>query len=197
MHSGLRIFCTIFLFGLACVAPAKAQSSDPASLNFVGLLNSAVKKATASSDDLRTAAQRFCDDLSRSMLDLEAMMKTASADAWVEMDSPQREMYQVAFRRRVIKDCATNASDYLRTTIELAGARSLPNGQKLIGTRGQNSQDGKILMWQVRSKEPGKLLVTDVLIEGRSAILNLREQAGVTLERNPGDVSALIAALEH
>jgi ABC-type transporter MlaC component len=187
----------IMLGWFACMASASGQVSDATGLNFVGRLNTAIKKATATTGDLRVAAQRLCEDLGDSTLDLEAMMKTASADTWERMDASQSEAYRAAFRKHLMKDCARNAADYLRTTVELAGVRSLPAGEKIIGTRRQGADDGKILMWKVRSREAGKLMVTDLLVEGRSAMLALREQASLANERNPGDVSALIDALER
>lgn len=192
----LRITPAIILGWLACTAPASGQAGDAAGLNFVGHLNTAIKKATAATGDPRVAVQRLCEDLGDSTLDLEAMMKTASAGASERMDPSQHEAYRTAFRRHLMKDCARNAADYLRVTVELAGVRSLPAGEKIIGTRRQGAEDGKIMMWKVRSKEAGKLVVTDVLVEGRSAMLALREQASLAIERNPGDVSALIDSLE-
>jgi ABC-type transporter MlaC component len=193
----LRIAAATLLGWFACMAAASGQVSDATGLNFVGRLNTAIRKATATTGDLRIAAQRLCEDLGDSTLDLEAMMKTASADTWERMDASQSEAYRAAFRKHLMKDCARNAADYLRATVELAGVRSLPAGEKIIGTRRQGSDDGKILMWKVRSREAGKLMVTDLLVEGRSAMLALREQASLANERNPGDVSALIDALER
>lgn len=191
----LLIAPAIMLAWFACTAPASAQAGDAAGLNFVGHLNTAIKKAAAG--DPRVAAQRLCEDLGDSMLDLETMMKTASAGIWDRMDPSQRQAYRTAFHRHLMKDCAKNAADYLRATVELTGVRSLPAGEKIIGTRRQGVEDGKIMMWKVRPKEAGKLMVTDVLVEGRSAMLTLREQATLANERSPGDVSALIDALER
>jgi ABC-type transporter MlaC component len=197
LRSALRILSVVVLFWPACTVTGKAYASDAASLNFVGRLNSAIKRAMAASGDMRGAARQLCEDLSGTALDLEAMMKTASAGAWERMGPPQREAYHAAFRRRIMKDCVTNAADYLRATVELVGVRSLPTGEKIIGTRTQNLEDAKILMWQVRSRESGKLMVTDVLVEGRSAILTLRQQASLSLAQNPGDIDALIDSLER
>ena len=197
-RSSRKPLCTVIVvLGLACAFPNNARPGDAASTDFIRQLNSGIDRATASSSDRRVAAQSLCDDLSRSMLDLETMMKNASADAWRTMDLEQREMYRTAFRRRIIHDCSTRAFTYLQTSIELAGVRTLPNGEKFIGTRAQASTDGRVLMWKVRSKAPGKLLVTDVVIDGRSAVLNMREQASLSLERSPGDISAVIGSLER
>ena len=119
------------------------------------------------------------------------------AFAYERLTAPHREAYKTAFLRRVLRDCATNAMTYMATgNIELAGVRMLPSGERIVGTRGQGEAQ-KIVMWQVRLKEPGRLVVTDVLVEGRSAMLALREKASLAEEREPGNVDALIGSLER
>jgi hypothetical protein len=108
-----------------------------------------------------------------------------------------RDAYATAFKKRIIRDCTTNAGGYLHSAVQLVGVRQLPSGDKLIGTRSEGSADGKILMWQVHPKEKGRLMVTDLLVDGRSAMLTLREEAGVAIERNDGDVAAAIGAVDR
>lgn len=173
-----------------------AEADDRASLNFVSRLNAAIKSAVAVSGEPATAALRFCEDISASTLDLNAMMISASAGRYEWLNAPHREAYKTAFRRRVIRDCATNAVSYMAGKVELVGERTLASGEQIVGTRGQGEAE-KIVMWQVRAKEPGKLVVTDVLVEGRSAMLSLREKASLAQEREPGNVDALIGSLER
>lgn len=178
------------------IVPGWAEVGDRASLNFVSRLNAAIKSAVAASGEPAAAALRFCEDISASTLDLDAMMISASAGRYERLNVPHREAYKTAFRRRVIRDCATNAVTYMAGKVELAGVRTLASGEQIVGTRGQGEAE-KIIMWQVRAKEPGRLVVTDVLVEGRSAMLSLREKANLAQEREPGDVDALIGSLER
>ena len=182
------------LFWLACAV--SGQAGDGPDLNFVGRLNTAIRNAVAEPGNPRDAAMRLCEDVSGSLLDLQAMMITASAGAYNRLDSPHREAYRAAFLRRVVKDCVTNAAPYMGADVELAGVRSLPSGERIIGTRSRASAE-KILMWQTRLNAAGGLVVTDVLVDGRSAMLSLREQASLALERDPGDINALIQSLER
>jgi ABC-type transporter MlaC component len=176
---------------------AWGESADPASLEFINRTNASIAKAVAASGDVRAAARRVCDDLAATSLDLDAMMKTAAGGAWNRFDSVQREAYGEAFKKRIIRDCTAHAGGYLHSAVQLVGVRQLSSGDKLIGTRSEGSADAKVLMWQVRPREKGRLMVTDLLVDGRSAMLTLREEAGVAVERNDGDVAAAIGAIDR
>jgi ABC-type transporter MlaC component len=196
----VRTFCRSsawFLAALVCTAAAKGESADPVSLEFINRTNASIARAVAASGDVRAAARRVCDDLAATSLDLDAMMKTAAGRAWDKFDPVQREAYASAFKKRIIRDCTANAGNHLHSAVQLVGVRQLPSGDKLIGTRSEGSADGKILMWQVHPREKGRLMVTDLLVDGRSAMLTLREEAGVAIERNDGDVAAAIAAVDR
>lgn len=196
----VRLFCRSSAWFLAvffCTTAAWSESTDPASLEFINRTNATIAKAVAASGDVRAAARHVCDDLASTSLDLDAMMKTAAGRAWDKFDAVQREAYASAFKKRIIRDCTANAGGYLRSAVQLVGVRQLPSGDKLIGTRSEGSTDGKILMWQVHPKEKGRLMVTDLLVDGRSAMLTLREEAGVAIERNDGDVAAAIVAVDR
>ena len=189
--SGMLLFC------LCYPLPAYTGETDNVSERFVGQLNDAIRKASLASADLAGAAGNVCEEITSSWLDLATMMKTVSVGAIDTMDAEQRSLFRTALVRRLVRDCIANAADYLRGSVELAGSRPLPSGETLIGTRGQNSSGGRILMWQVRKASAGRLLVRDLLVDGRSATLSLREQSTLSLERSPSDIAALIATLER
>jgi ABC-type transporter MlaC component len=195
-----RTFCRSSAWLLAafvCTTAARSEQADSVSLEFINRTNATIAKAVAGSGDVRAAARHVCDDLASTSLDLDAMMRTAAGRAWDKFDSVQREAYAAAFKKRIIRDCTANAGGYLHSAVQLVGVRQLPSGDKLIGTRSEGSADGKILMWQVHPREKGRLMVTDLLVDGRSAMLTLREEAGVAIERNDGDVAAAIAAVDR
>lgn len=176
------------------LAPVSAADSEAA--RFVGQLNAAIDKGSTLVADPQGMARLICSDIAASSLDLATMMKTASAGASEQMDQTQRKMFGAALRRRLVHDCVVNAPEYLGGSVALAGVRHLSSGETLVGTRSKSMNEASILMWQVRPAE-GKYLATDLLINGRSAMLTLREQSALSLASNPGDISALIAKIEH
>jgi hypothetical protein len=176
------------------IASNSVQSAETPGARFVGQLNAAITKA-AQTSDLSAAARRLCADIA-GWLDLGAMMKTASAGATERMNDEQLGAYRAAFLHRIEHECAVKATENLNTGVELAGSRTLATGQIIVGTRSRKQNAGAVMMWQIR-QDAGRLAVSDLLIDGRSAVLTLREQAAISLERNPEDISALIASLEH
>jgi hypothetical protein len=176
---------------------APAVAADSVGVRFVAQLNAAIGKGFALSSDPQGIARAICNAIAATSLDLAVMMKTASAGATEHMDQTQREMFGAALQRRLVHDCVAYAPEYLGGAVALTGMRQLRSGETLVGTRSTGPNQTKILMWQVRPAEQSKYLATDVLIDGRSAMLGLRDQSALSLESNPGDIAALIAKVEH
>lgn len=174
-----------------------AVAADSAGARFVAQLNAAIGKGVVLSTDPQGMARAICSLIAATSLDLAVMMKTASAGATEQMDQTLREMFGAALQRRLVHDCVAYAPEYLGGPVALAGERQLGSGEMLVGTRSKGANEARILMWQVRPAEQSKYLVTDLLIDGRSAMLALRDQSALSLESNPGDIAALIAKVEH
>ena len=181
---------------LLCSVQAQAQG-DAASRNFVTRLNLSIQTAVTGAANPASAAQRLCQDLSAWALDFDSMMPVAAAGAWERMSPAQQGAYRAAFRRRVAGDCVRNAAGQLRNTIELAGVRMLAAGDRYIATRSSGDQPTKALMWRARPGKGGALRVTDVLVDGRSAVLTARDEAKTVLEQHAGDIGALIESLNR
>jgi ABC-type transporter MlaC component len=175
---------------------APALAVDSAGVRFVAELNAAIGKGLAGASDPRAAARAICAGIADTALDVAAMMATASAGASETMDETQREAFRRAFMKRLVRDCAAHAPDYLLGPVTLAGVRKLKSGDLVVGTRSRGADEAKILMWQVRPAE-GRYLATDLLVDGRSAMGALREQSALSLEKSPGDIAALIAVIER
>jgi hypothetical protein len=193
--SAMRLVPAALIAAWLGLAPAVA--ADSAGVRFVAQLNSAIGKGFAFSTEPLGRARVICSLLAATSLDLAAMTKTASAGASDRMDQTQREMFGAALQRRLVHDCVAYAPEYLGGPVALAGARQLGSGETLVGTRSKSANEARILMWQVRPAEQSKYLVTDLLIDGRSAMLALRDQSALSLESNPGDIAALIAKVER
>jgi ABC-type transporter MlaC component len=175
---------------------APLAAAESAGGRFVAQLNAAIDKGISQSADPRARARVVCRDIVSSTVDVSAMVRVASAEASEQMHASQREAFRSALVRRLMRDCVAYAPEYVGDPVELAGARRTRSGETLVGTRQTSSKDSKVLVWQIRLAA-GKYLATDLVVDGRSAMTSLREQSALSLERNPRDMAALIAALER
>lgn len=202
--SALSRLSAIALLGFAGIAGpfagtriASAQNSDSVGTQFVARLNVTIKQAKAGGGDLRTISRRVCQDLTSWALDIESMMIAASANAWERMTPAQRTAYEAAFRRSFVKECAERTADSLEGVAEFAGARNLQSGERLIATRWNPDASERTLLWQIRIEGSDKFFVTDLFVQGRSAVLASRDHAGVVLEKNGGDIDDFIKSLDR
>jgi ABC-type transporter MlaC component len=180
---------------LACFS-SSISAEDATALSFVDRLNAELQRAAHWNSDQGAKARAVCEHISRSLLDLTTMMETASSGVIASMDRAQRATYKSAFIARVVRDCSANVKDYLGHNVELAGVRPLKSGAKIIATRSQSDvAPSRLVMWQVQAQTPGEPVVQDIFIDGRSAMLTLREEAANDLSRDPANFDALILTL--
>ena len=180
---------------LACFS-SSISAEDATALSFVDRLNAELQRAAHWNSDQGATARAVCEHISRSLLDLTTMMETASSGVIASMDRAQRATYKSAFIARVVRDCSANVKDYLGHNVELAGVRPLKSGAMIIATRSQSDvAPSRLVMWQVQAQTSGEPVVQDIFVDGRSAMLTLREEAANALSRDPANFDALILTL--
>jgi hypothetical protein len=183
----------VFLLVVALVSPIAAVAAAPVEDAFVARLNAAIARA-ASADG---SAGALCADVLGWAPDLDAMARTVFAGAWEGMDRKRRGAFRAAVAQKLIRECVGPAKTALRRPVELAGVRALPSGELLIGTRSAGAASGAPLLWRGRADRSGGFRVTDLVYEGRSAVLSMREAAQAAFARGGGDDAAVLEALQR
>jgi ABC-type transporter MlaC component len=190
-----RLGCLLGVF-LAFLAspPGRADPAtaavDPAAAEFVAGVNRTISQFAAGGGQ----ADAFCVNLINSSFDFDAMARTTSVGTWDGMNSQQRAAYRAAFLRRAGRDCALQASHSGGEPLALLGVR-MGDGDLLIATQStQAGQRGRVVVWRVRPEGGKRLRAVDVIVDGRSMVLAVREEAKVALARGGGP-DALIKAL--
>lgn len=182
-----------FLLAVGLVSPVASAAAATVEEAFLARLNAAIGRAASAAD----GARALCADVLGWAADLDAMAKTASAGAWERMDQAKRSAFRTALEKALIRDCVGPASRALGRPVELAGVRALPNGDLLIATRSAGVESGAPLLWRGRAGKSGGYRVTDLVYEGRSAVLSTREAAEAALARSGGDPAAVLKAIQR
>jgi len=188
-----RWFIAIFLVAPALLVGAYAES-DPAIVEFVGQVSRSAQAIAVEPNQGRAYA--MCLDLLRAVVDLDAMASVASAGAWDRMNPRQQGRYRSAFERRLARDCLFRSGEYGGGALSLVGVRGGERGDRLVATRVEASGEaGRNVIWRLRSEAGGRLRAVDILLDGRSILIAMRDAAKNALDRGSGDVEALIRSL--
>jgi ABC-type transporter MlaC component len=147
----------------------------------------------AEGDAARTLAG--CGDFLGRVLDLPAMAKATSRDAWEQMSAEQRLAFQSAFAQRLASECARELADYKGEGITLAGVRTTPDGDKLATLRLGPPENARMIAWRLRGAKNDTYLAIDVIFEGHSAMIKAHDDFAAVLQATHGDINAVIESM--
>jgi hypothetical protein len=176
-------------------APWAFAQVDPSVNEFFSRVTSGVAAIAGKTGDGATSA---CLRLFRSLFDEDAFVRGTADTAWQAMTASQQAAYRVAIEGRVAEECVRQNGGATGGSVILVGVRQGDGGDQLVATRGYR-EDGAATpttVWRVRAPRSGAALrAVDVTVDGRSALISLRDEASAALARSSGDVNALIAAM--
>jgi ABC-type transporter MlaC component len=182
---------------ISAVGPSlPAQQADAAIEQFVAFLDQSLHAIHVQAQTEGGGIHAGCRDLMLRILDLDGMGRAAAAAAWDKMTQSQRSAYQPAFERRLLSDCARPIRDYRGEPVALAGVRSADDGERLVAVRlGSENDPSRIITWRVRGEAVGTLKAVDIIVDGRSTVINMRNEFSAVLESQNGDIDALVEFL--
>ena len=178
------VLCSLFVVG-AGISAGKAESPEA----FIEKVN------RASNQLLAAPSAAGCHSLLRWAFDVPAMGRYALGDAWNKATAAQRNTYLATFENVIV-------SAYLRRMKAYRGARMTLTGVRGSGssrTAASNLKGGNVdqtWIWRMRASG-SSWRITDVLIDGRSALYAEKQQYAEILKANKGDVNAVIAYIRR
>jgi ABC-type transporter MlaC component len=147
----------------------------------------------AEGDATRTLAG--CGDFLGRVLDLPAMAKAASRDAWEQMSAEQRDGFQAAFAQRLASECARELANYKGEAITLAGVRTTTDGDRLATLRLGPPENARMIAWRLRGAKDDTYAAIDVIFEGHSAMIKAHDDFAAVLQATHGDINAVIESM--
>jgi ABC-type transporter MlaC component len=159
---------------------------------FVAKLNNASRAIHADSTKGPEFIREGCRDFLNEIVDLKTMAQNSGADIWNQLTLPQRETFRLAFEHRMVGMCVREFGEYVGEFLEFVGARTTDGGNLLATVRAGSQETGKLSTWRLQSFGPDNLRAIDIIIEGRSTIVDAHNEFAASLQRANGDIEALI-----
>lgn len=140
-------------------------------------------------------AKRFLDLLERKAA-IDQVAKFAAGRAWREMTPAQQQAYQKAFRGYIARTYAKRFGEYSGGEIVIGD--SVDAGRKGVLVKSalkRPDSDDIAIEWLVTDRL-GPPKIADVVFEGVSLSITLRETFGAMIEKRGGDIDRFIADLD-
>ena len=197
---GVAAACSAWCIAAALMAlgpmPGARAQSDPAIAEFVARIDHSIRSIAAAPSDEQIRA--ICVSFIRLALNLDAMASAASAGTWDRMTPQQRAGYRTAFERRLARDCIFQNRQYRGESLTVLGVRRGDGGDRLVATQlGRPAQPGRLVIWRLRPGPDRKLRAVDILLDGRSMVISMSDEARSILDRANGDIDALLGSMGH
>jgi phospholipid transport system substrate-binding protein len=188
----MRVYLMAFALALAALgaSPLQSAAAEPndAVQQFVEQVNKTSMSffESGSEDDARDRTR----SLLASSFDIPAMAEFALGKAWGSASEDDRKAYLRAFESQAVSEYLRRMKDGGR--IEFAGMRPPDHGDLLAANKVTTpGKDNQTWIWKLRPNGDSWKIV-DVLIDGKSAMLEERDTYAEVLKANHGDINALI-----
>lgn len=170
-----------------CLAGSSSVAAAQSDLRAAAFLNSVNTSITG----LAGGPDAICSRIVASAINMDAGVESALRHAGDKLSSQERSGYRRAAERWAIRDCVRINHDSGGNPLAFIGLRQGESGDVLLATR--SSRPAHNVVWRLRGA--ATLLAVDVVIDGRSMVLSLRDETNALLEQNGGDMDRVIEAL--
>jgi phospholipid transport system substrate-binding protein len=187
----------VFLFALSLAAP-HATAAVPDASGFIGDLGDRVLQLIG--DKQRPLAERGQDfaHLTEEAFDFPRIARFTLGTYWRAASDEQKQQYEAAFQTYMVKYYWSQFSSFNAADFKVTKQRDSGSNFMIVSTEIDRpaNQAPVAAEWTVAKIGDG-FKITDVSIAGISQLLTYRDQFASTLDRNGGDVAALIVLLKQ
>ncbi|MDB5364102.1 MAG: putative toluene tolerance transporter [Rhodospirillales bacterium] len=180
-------------FAIAIAAPAHAQSQDPA--QFINELGQKALAALTNKSASATELQQRFRQLLNENFDVPTIARFALGRYWNAASPAQQQEYSKLFEDQIVDAYATRFREYAGEQFKVTTTRQEGNdtvvSSQIIRPAGGPPVD---VDWRVRSNGHGPRII-DVAVAGVSMARTQQQEFAAVIERNGGNVDALIQAL--
>ena len=192
------LFGTALAFALAAVGgDARAQRADPArAAQFVQSTGQELVAAVNSNAPVAQRRQQVATILRRAV-DIEGVGRFILGRWWRQATPAEQQEYLRLFEETLIRNLSARFGEYQGVRFALGRSQQRTEEDVLVNTIIERSNTAPFsLDWRVGDVN-GQPKVVDVIAEGTSLRLTQRSEYSSVIQRNNGQVSALLAAMRN
>ena len=146
----------------------------------------------------RSTSQLYSDfeTLLNRYADLPIIAQTVMGVDWRRASNAQRSDFITAFRSYIARKYGSRFQELIGGTFEITGARQIRNFIEVTTTANLRNEAPFEVIWLVSSGS-GQLKFFNLVIEGINLQTTERQEIGAMLDRNGGNIDAMIADLRN
>ncbi len=181
----------------ATAGGARAQGADPArATQFIQATGQEMVSALNSNAPVAQRRQQVAAILRRAV-DIEGVGRFVLGRWWRQASAAEQQEYMRLFEETLIRNLSARFGEYQGVRLSLGRAQQRAEEDVLVNTVIERPNMAPLsLDWRVGNVN-GQPRVVDVIAEGTSLRLTQRSEYSAVIQRNNGQVSALLAAMRN
>ncbi len=201
-NSWLAVFLVLILGStLPSVEPAAAEKyTNREARTFLAALGERAIEVARDKTSTRKDQESQMRALLREGFDLKVLARLVLGKHWRNLEMGQREDFVELFEDAMVHQTLTMFSRYTGETFDITGAGADRTNPRLIKVSMDVKRSNGALLakvhWRIR-KDRENFRVVDIVVEGVSMALTLRQEYGAVIERSKGKIDGLIKALRR
>ncbi len=195
MRSFLAVTLCLALFALP--AGTARAVDEPGAQNFIRDLGdraiSLLEESTAGTADRATGVR----DILRTSFDMPTIGRFTLGRHWRSATPGQQEEFLSLFEEMVVETYSRRFTEYNNETFVVDGSR--PEGERDVMVRSRivrNDGPAVEVVWRVRDRDDSFQII-DVMVEGVSMAVTQRNEFSSIVQRNGGNIDALLDAIRQ
>jgi len=192
-----RLFLGTVLALAAATGKARAQGADPArATQFIQSTGQELVAALNSDAPVAQRRQQVAAILRRAV-DVEGVGRFILGRWWRQASAAEQQEYTRLFEETLIRNLSARFGEYQGVRFSLGRAQQRTEDDVLVNTVIERPNIAPFALdWRVGDIN-GQPRVVDVIAEGTSLRLTQRSEYSAVIQRNNGQVSALLAAMRN
>ena len=196
MKKNFLIFFVNFLLLFSLTNYTKAASSDPK--QFIQEIVDKAKKILVATNSQEYKVEKLTE-IAKSKVDIKGVALYTLGSYRKNLNEEQKKEYTILFEQYFIKTFVSRLTDYSEPKIDVISAEKINDKYTIVSSillATDRKAEVKI-DWRVYTKDPDKLLIRDLIIEGLSLARTQKEEFSSIIESNDGDINALFDKLKE
>jgi len=138
-------------------------------------------------------------DIAKETVDIDGISFYSLGVYRKNLTKDQLNRYKLVFKEYFLKSFSSRLAEYTNPKIQVTSKKKINNNYTIVSSKllGTEKRPEVIIEWRVYTKNPEKLLIRDLIIEGLSLARTQKEEFSSIINSNDGDIEVLINNLSE
>ena len=196
MKRNFFIFCVSILLLFLSFNNAFADSSDPK--QFIQEIVDEAKEILVDSNSDKYKSDKLTE-IALATVDINGVGFYTLGSYRKDLTEEQKKEYTILFKKYFLKTFVSRLTDYSEPKIDVVSAEKKNEKYTIVSSilLATKKRSEVKIDWRVYTKDPNRLLIRDLIIEGLSLARTQKEEFSSIIEGNDGDINALFNKLKE